>query len=105
MKTPLNETEADDAGQKKPQKDAVSRAIDQAGTTKKKIADRLCRIVSYYVLLYTIQLFCAVVVVAIVIWAAIQFMRLWSVLGVVSSEPPGLTYLIDYLDPPPPPAL
>ena len=39
---------------------------------------------------------------AAIVWAAVQFMQLFGVLG-ISNEPPGLVFLVDYPDPPPPP--
>ena len=69
---------------------------------REKKPNRTCRFLKYFVIKWTLQLFCAVLVVAVVLWLAIQFMRIFNVLG-VSQEPPGLTYLIDWPAPPPPP--
>jgi hypothetical protein len=65
-------------------------------------SSRIRKYVQYYALKWSLQLICAWVVFVIVLWGAIQFMRIWNVLG-ISQEPPGLTYLLDYPAPPPPP--
>jgi len=63
---------------------------------------RLKKFIQYYLLLWTIQILCALLVLTAVLWASIQFMRIWNVLG-ISQEPPGLTYLLETPAPPPPP--
>jgi hypothetical protein len=70
---------------------------------KEEQAKKRTRRLTYLLISWTLQAFCALLVLAGLTWAVIQFMRLWGVLGVTSQEPPGLTYYVFYPDPPPPP--
>ena len=79
-----------------------SKGDRQEQLKREKNPNRICRFLQYYAIKWTLQLVCAVVVVVVVLWLAIQFMRIFNILG-VSQEPPGLTYLIDWPAPPPPP--
>ena len=72
----------------------------KAGNALKKARGRRC---SYLLLIFGLQFLCCIVLTLGVLWVAIQLLRLTDFLG-VSREPPGLTYLINYPDPPPPPA-
>lgn len=56
---------------------------------KKKRQNRIRRYCAYYAIKWSLQLLCALIVVLGILWATIQFMRIWNILG-VSQEPPGL---------------
>lgn len=62
---------------------------DDAARTRNKRWDRIRRFCAYFLIKWTLQILCALVVVAAVVWATIQFMRISNLLG-VSQEPPGL---------------
>lgn len=49
----------------------------------------------YLILSWTLQAFCALLIAVALAWGAVQFLRLWGILGVTSQEPPGLTYYVE----------
>ena len=51
---------------------------------------RLC---SYFLISCGLQALCALIVLLALLWATIQFLRVFGVLGITSQEPPGLTYV------------
>lgn len=66
---------------------------------KREARQRRC---TYLLVGWGLQILCFVLVFVALLWASIQLLRLTNFL-LVSQEPPGLTYLVDYPDPPPPP--
>jgi len=79
----------------------LAEAIFQENASKQEEAQRGRRC-TYLLISWGLQLFCVILVGVALIWGTIQFLRLTNLLG-VSQEPPGLTYYVDYPDPPPPP--
>ena len=88
--------------EKKPS--AVSRLTGAAKRAVQKRAKKAQRYLAYFALKWTLQVFCALVVLSAVLWAIIQALRIFNVLG-ISQEPPGLTFFVPGMtpDPPPPP--
>ena len=62
---------------------------DEEAQPRQKRQRRLQRFGAYYCIKWTLQSLCALMVIAVILWATIQFMRIWNVLG-ISQEPPGL---------------
>ena len=91
-----------DTGPSNSKAEALAAKIfeDAAISTAKKRRERSCR---YLLISWGLQFFCAMLCTVALIWATIQFMRIFGVLGITSQEPPGLTYLVEFPDPPPPP--
>lgn len=56
--------------------------------------EKQTRRLSYLLISWTLQLVCALLVLLLLVWGAVQFMRLWGILGVTSQEPPGLAYAV-----------
>ena len=52
------------------------------------------RELTYLIISITLQVLCAIIVVAILLWVTIQAMRIVNLLG-ISSEPPGIAYVTD----------
>ena len=85
----------------KAEKLAETIFTEAAAKTEKKKRTRRC---TYLLISWGLQGLCALLVTVALTWMVIQFMRIWGILGVTSQEPPGLTYYIEYPDPPPPPS-
>ena len=72
----------------------VSKRFEDAETSKaEKRRERNCR---YLLISWGLQFVCAILCTVGLIWATIQFMRIFGVLGITSQEPPGLTYLVEF---------
>ena len=83
---------------------AASRLAGKAKRAVQKRAKKAQRYAFYFALKWTLQVLCALSVLCAVLWAIIQALRVFNVLG-ISQEPPGLTYFVPGMtpDPPPPP--
>lgn len=79
----------------------LAEAIFQKSTAKREEARRERRC-TYLLISWAIQLICVLLVGVALIWGTIQLLRITNLLG-VAQEPPGLTYYVNYPNPPPPP--
>ena len=62
---------------------------------KKEDEDRRFRQTAYVTVSCGLQGACALVTLVLLLWATIQGMRFFAVLGITSEEPPGLAYASD----------